>query len=112
MATLRWAAGGMAEKRGVGIFHGLEQAVGHLGGTLVEMGMDAGDDQIHLFEDRVGEAERAIGEDIAFDSGENSNALNFSIAGPNTFILFVPGLTFKPMANSKFFGVVVICMYL
>ena len=62
----------MANQRRVGILHCFEQAVGHLGWSLVEVGVNTGDDNVHLLEHRVGEIKRAVGQDIHFDAGKNS----------------------------------------
>ena len=75
----------MPDERGIGILNGLEQAVGHLRGTLVEVRVHAGDDQIHLFEHGVGEIERAVGKNVDFDSGEDSDSVDLFIRGANTF---------------------------
>ena len=72
----------------VGIFDGLQQTVGHLGGGLVEVGVDAGDYQIHLFEHGIGKIERAIGEDVDFDSGEDADAVDFVVGGANALDVF------------------------
>ena len=42
-----------------------------LAGFLIEDGMDAGDDDVHLREDVVGEIEVAVGENVDFDAGED-----------------------------------------
>ena len=44
-------------------------------GVLVEGGVHAGDDDIHLLEDGVGEIESAVGEDVDFDAGEDFDVI-------------------------------------
>ena len=55
------------------VFEGAEDAVGHLFDGLVEVGVDAGDDDVHLGEGGVVEVERAVGEDVDFDAGEDAD---------------------------------------
>ena len=58
----------------MGILQGAEDAGGHLLGGLVEAGVDAGDDDVHLGEGGVVEVEGAVGEDVDFDAGEDADA--------------------------------------
>ena len=67
------AAGGVAEDAGVGVLEGAEDAVGHLVDGLIEAGVDAGDDDVHLGEGGVVEVEWAVGEDVDFDAGEDAD---------------------------------------
>src|SRR5271155_2044456 len=71
------AAGRVAQDLEVRVFEGAEDAGGHLLERLVEGGVDAGDDDVHLGEGLVGEVEGAVGEDVDFDSGEDSDGLAF-----------------------------------
>src|SRR5207245_9421668 len=68
-------AGGMSDDRDVRVPNCLQQTRSHFLGSLVEVGMNAGDDQVHLFEHRIGKIEGAVGEDIYFNSGENPDSL-------------------------------------
>ena len=56
------------------VFEGAEDAGGHLFGGLVEVGVDAGYDDVHLGEGGVVEVEGAVGEDVDFDAGEDADA--------------------------------------
>ena len=53
------AAGGVAEDADVRVFESAEDAVGHLFDGLVEVRVDAGDDDVHLGEGGVFEVERS-----------------------------------------------------
>jgi hypothetical protein len=68
------AAGGMAEDADVRVFERAEDAGGHLFDGLVEVGVDAGDDDVHLGEGGVVEVERAVGEDVDLDAGKDADA--------------------------------------
>ncbi len=57
----------------MGVFEGAEDAGGHLFDGLVEEGVDAGDDDVHLGEGGVVEVEGAVGEDVDFDAGEDAD---------------------------------------
>ena len=70
VAAEELASGGVAEDADVGVLDGAEDAVGHLFEGLVEEGVDAGDDDVHLGEGFVGEVELAVVEDVDFDSRE------------------------------------------
>ena len=72
------AAGGMSEERGIRILDGFQQALGHLCGFLIEDGVHAGDDDIHLREHVVGEIEVAVGQDIDFDAGKDRDAFDLA----------------------------------
>jgi len=72
------AAGGMAEDADVWVLDGTEDTAGHLVGGLVEVGVDAGYDDVHLGEGGVVEVEGAVGENIDFDAGEDAD-LSFEL---------------------------------
>ena len=63
----------MAEDADVGVFQGAEDAGGGLFDGLVEVGVDAGDDDVHLGEGGVVEIEGAVGEDVDLDAGEDAD---------------------------------------
>ena len=73
LAAQNLAAGGMAEDADVWVFEGAEDAGGHLFDGLVEVGVDAGDDDVHLGEGGVFEVEGAVGEDVDFDAWEDAD---------------------------------------
>ncbi len=64
----------MAEDADVGVLDGAQDAGGHLLAGLLETGVDAGDDDVHLGEHFVVEVEGAVGEDVDFDAGEDADA--------------------------------------
>ena len=64
----------MAEDAHVGVLDGAQNAGGHLFAALLEAGVDAGDDDVHLGEDFVVEVERAVGEDVDLNAGEDADA--------------------------------------
>ena len=66
------APGGVAEDADVRVFEGAEDAGGHLFCGLVEVGVDAGYDNVHLGQGGVVEVEGAVGEDVDFDAGEDA----------------------------------------
>ena len=74
IAAEEFAAGGVAEDAGVGVFEGGEDAIGHLLDGLIEAGVDAGDDDVELREGAVVEIELAGAEDIDLDAGEDGDA--------------------------------------
>ena len=63
----------MAEDADVRVLDGAKHPLGHLLLGLIEERMHAGDDDIHLGEDFVGEIERAVAEDVDFDAGKDTN---------------------------------------
>ena len=54
------------------VFHGAEDPGGHLFDGLVEEGVDAGYDDVHLGQGFVFEVEGAVGEDVDLDAGEDT----------------------------------------
>jgi hypothetical protein len=68
------AAGGVAEDADVRILDGAQDAFGRLFAGLFEVGVNAGDDDVHLREDIVGKIERAVFEDVYLDAGEDADA--------------------------------------
>src|ERR1700733_2715635 len=70
------ASGGMANDGSIRIRDGVQQALGHLRRFLIEDGVDAGDDDVHLRQYVVGEIESAVGEDVDFDAGEDGDAFD------------------------------------
>ena len=73
IAGQQLAAGGMAEDADVGILDGAEDARRHLFARLAEERVHAGDDDVHLGEDRVGEIEGAVAKDVDLDAGEDAD---------------------------------------
>ena len=64
----------MAEDADVWVLEGTEDAGGHLICGLIEVGVDAGYEDVHLGEGGVVEVEDAVGEDVDFDAGEDAEA--------------------------------------
>src|SRR5580704_16147120 len=52
-AAQKLSAGGMAEDAGIGILDGPQEAGGHFVARLLEAGVNAGDDDVHLGENLV-----------------------------------------------------------
>jgi len=70
----------VAEDADVGILDGAEDAGSHLFCGLIEVGVDAGYDDVHLGEGGVVEVEGAVGEDVDFDAGEDADfAFHFGV---------------------------------
>ena len=61
----------MPDQRSVGIGNRLQETLGHGGTILIELRMHARDNDVHLLQHRVGEVERAVGQDVYFDASEN-----------------------------------------
>ena len=68
--------------------------------------MHAGDDDVHLLEHGVGEIERAVGQDIHFDAGENSDALEFVVDGANALDVFDRALVVETIGEGQVLRVV------
>ena len=72
-------AGRMAEHVDPRTLERAQDAVGHLRLILREVRVHRGDDDVELGEAVVGEVEPAVGEDVAFDAGEQRQALEASV---------------------------------
>ena len=70
------------------------------------MGVDAGDYEVHLFEDGVGEIERAVGENVDFDSGEDADAVDFVVRGADAFDVLDRALVVESVGEGEVFGMV------
>ena len=64
----------MAQNARVGVLDGAQHAGGHLFAALLKAGVNAGDHHVHLGQHFVVEVERAVGQDIDFDAGEDADA--------------------------------------
>ena len=73
-AAQQQPAGGVAEDARIGILNGAQHARRHLFAALLEARVDAGDDHIHLRQHFVVEVERAVGQDVDLDAGEDADA--------------------------------------
>ena len=76
------------------------------GRFLIEDGVDAGDDDVHLREDVVGEIEVAFGEDVDFDSGEDRDAVDFLVGFANALDVFDGALVVEAVGEGQVLGVV------
>ena len=80
---------------------------------LVEVRVHAGDDNIHLLEHAVGEIERAVGQDVDFDAGENRDAVRTCLpASRMRWMCSTARLSSSPLAKARFFEWSVMAMYL
>ena len=70
----------MADDRSIRIRNGFKEAVGHFRRLLIEGGVNAGDDHIHLCEYFVGKIEIAVGEDVDFDAGEDGGPFDSGVS--------------------------------
>ena len=70
------------------------------------MGMDAGDDDVHLGEHGVGEIERAIGEDIHFDAGEDADAVELLSGSADALDVLSGALVIESIGEGEVLGVV------
>ena len=68
------APGRMAEDVDVRVLDRAQQPIGHLLLILIERGMHRGDDEVEGGEAVVGEVERAVRPDVAFDAREEPDA--------------------------------------
>ena len=65
------------------------------------MGVHAGDDDVHLLENRVGEIERAVGQDIHFNAGENLDVAELVAYGANALDVFDRALVVEAVGESQ-----------
>src|ERR1700751_1386717 len=96
----------MAEDRGVRVLDRLEQTVGHLTAFLVELGVNAGDDKVHLREDLVGEVEVALAEDIDLNSGEDLDAFHAIADFANTLDVYEGALVVEAIGEGQVLRVI------
>ena len=69
----------MAKNVHVRMFDRPQQAIRHLLPILVETGVHGCDDQVERREAVVGEIERSIGQDVAFNPGEEPHAVRRAV---------------------------------
>ncbi len=106
-ASQELSAGGVAEDPRVGILDGTEHASGHLFATLVKARVDAGDDHVHLGEDFVVEVERAIGQNVDLDAGEDADAaFHLLVHFTDAADVFERALFIEAVGHGQVFGVV------
>ena len=71
--------GRMAEDVHIRVFDRLKEPLGHLLPILIERLVHRRDDEVEGGEAVVGEIERAVGADVAFDAGEQADAEPFGV---------------------------------
>ena len=96
----------MADDRSVRILDRLQQPLGHLCRLLIEYGMHAGDDYIHLGEHIVGQIEIAVGEDVDFDAGKDRNALDLLVGLADALDVDDGALVVESVGEGQVLGVV------
>ena len=97
----------MAEDADVRVLDGAEDAGGHLVAALLEAAVDAGDDDVHLCEHFVVEIERAVGEDVDFNAGEDADAaFHLLVDFANALHMFEGALFVEAVGHGQVFGVV------
>jgi hypothetical protein len=107
LAAQQQAAGGMAEDAHIGIFDGAQDAGGHLFAALLKAGVNAGDDDVHLGEDFVVQVERAVGEDVDLDAGEDADAaFHLPVDFANALDVFEGALLVEAVGHGQVLGVV------
>jgi hypothetical protein len=79
----------MREHRDVGIADRADDALGHFGFGEVERRVHRRDDVVQLGEHFIGEIERAVAQDIAFDTGEDAQTAFARPTAVETVTLFV-----------------------
>src|SRR5208283_5320432 len=72
-AAQQQASGWVAQNADVRVLDGADHSGRHLLAGLGEMGMNAGDDHVHLGEHLVVEVESAVGENVDFNAGEDAD---------------------------------------
>ena len=100
------ASGGVSDEGSVGILDRLEQSLGHLSGLLIEDRVHAGDDDIQLREDIVGEIEIAIRQDVDFDASKDGNAVDVLVGGANSGDVFDRTFVVESVGEGQVLGVV------
>ncbi len=89
------------------VFEGAEDAVGHLFDGLVEVGVDAGDDDVHLGEGGVVEVEGAVGEDVDLDAGEDADpSFHLGVDFADGFDVGESALVVEAVGHGEIFAVV------
>ena len=68
--------------------------------------MHAGDDQIHLLQDRVREVKRAVAENVHFDSGKNLDAIDLLVGGADMLDMLHRPLVIQSVGEGQVLGVV------
>ena len=75
-------------------------------GILIEDGVHAGDDDVHLGEHVVGEIEIAVGEDVDFDAGKDRDAVDLLARGANARDVLDGALVVEAVGEGQVLGVV------
>ena len=96
----------MSDEGDVGIVYGLQETASHLRAILIEVGVDAGDDDVHLGKHGVGEIERAVGEDIHFDAGEDADAIELLSGGADALDVLGGARVVESIGEREVLGVV------
>src|SRR5271157_1331510 len=96
----------MSEYRYVPIVQRAQQAVGHLLRFLIERGVHAGYDNIHLLKHGVAEIELAIGQDVHFNPGHDRDAVSLLIGSTDASDVLLGSLIIQPIGESQVLGVV------
>ena len=97
----------MAEDARVGILDGAENAGGHLFAALLEARVDAGDHHVHLRQNFVVEVERAVGENVDLDAGEDADAaLHLLVDFADALDVFERAFLIEAVGHGQVLGVV------
>src|ERR1700733_4330439 len=100
------ASGGMANDGSIRIRDGVQQALGHLRRFLIEDGVDAGDDDVHLRQYVVGEIESAVSKNIDFDSGEDGDAFDLLVRFADALDVGDGTLVVEPVGEGQILGMI------
>ena len=73
---------------------------------LVEGGVDAGDDHVHLLEHGVGKVERAVTQDVDLDAGHDGDAFDLVVGGVNASDVLHRPLVVEAVGHGQVLGVV------
>src|SRR4051794_12310095 len=90
----------------MGIVEDLEEPVSHFGWLLSESGMDAGNDDVHLGKDSVGEIERAVGKYVDFNTGEDLDAFDLFVGFANARDMGFGAFVVEPVGKGEILGMV------
>ena len=97
----------MAQDARVGVLDGAQHAGGHLFAALLKAGVDAGDHHVHLGQHFVVQVERAVGEDVDLDAGEDADAaFHLPVDFADALNVFERALLVEAIGHGQVFGVV------
>ena len=97
----------MAQNAHIGVFNGPEHAGSHFLAVLIETGMHAGDDDLHLRQHLIVQIQSAVGQNIHLDAGEDADAaLHLAVHRADALDVFERPLLIQAVGHGQVFRVV------